>query len=89
MFKYETIIYWSAEDDAFVAEIPQLPGCVAHGATAEEALHNAKEAGQLWLDTAADYGDPVPEPKGRRSKLKGLLDALEAYGGPNPHGELL
>lgn len=66
MHKYEVIIYWSAEDDAFVAEVPELPGCMAHGATQEDALGNAQEAVQLWIDTAREYGDPVPEPKGRR-----------------------
>ncbi len=66
MDKYEVIIFWSAEDDAFVAEVPELPGCVAHGATQEEALANAKAAERLWIDTAKEFGDPVPEPKGRR-----------------------
>jgi len=66
MHKYETIIYWSDEDQAFVAEIPELPGCMAHGTSQEEALANAKEAMQLWLDTAKEFGDPIPEPKGRR-----------------------
>ena len=66
MDRYEIIIYWSAEDDTFVAEVPELPGCMAHGATQEEALANAKEAAQLWLDTAKEFGDPVPVPMGRR-----------------------
>ena len=66
MDRYEIIIYWSAEDNAFVAEVPELPGCMAHGATQEEALGNAKDATQLWLDTAKEFGDPVPEPRGRR-----------------------
>lgn len=66
MDRYEIIIYWSAEDDAFVAEMPELPGCMAHGATQEEALGNAKDAAQLWLDTAKEFGDPVPDPRGRR-----------------------
>jgi len=66
MDRYEIIIYWSAEDDAFVAEVPELPGCLAHGATQEEALSNAKDAAQLWLDTAKEFGDPVPEPTGHR-----------------------
>lgn len=66
MFKYETIIYWSEEDEAYLAEVPELPGCVAHGDTYESALANAKEAIQLWIDTAIEFGDPVPEPKGRR-----------------------
>ena len=66
MNKYEVIIYWSEEDQAFIAEVPELPGCAAHGSSQETALANAKEAIQLWLDTAREYGDPIPEPKGRR-----------------------
>jgi predicted RNase H-like HicB family nuclease len=63
---YEVIIYWSAEDAAFVAEVPELTGCMAHGGTRAEALTNAEEAIDLWLDTAKEFGDPIPEPKGRR-----------------------
>jgi len=66
MDRYEIIIFWSIEDDAFVAEVPELPGCVAHGKTQEEALGNAKQAMRLWIDTAEEFGDPVPEPKGHR-----------------------
>ena len=66
MDKYEVIIFWSAEDDTYVAEIPELPGCMADGATQEEALANAKAAERLWLDTAKEFGDPIPAPKGRR-----------------------
>ena len=66
MTKYEVIIYWSSEDSAFVAEVPELPGCSAHGDTQEEALAQAQVAIHLWLDTAKEFGDPVPEPKGRR-----------------------
>jgi predicted RNase H-like HicB family nuclease len=66
MYKYGTIIYWSEEDQAFVADVPELPGCMAHGASQDEALSNAKQAIQLWLDTARGFGDPIPEPKGRR-----------------------
>lgn len=69
MHRYEVIIYWSAEDQAFVAEVPELPGCAAHGATAEAALAEAQEAITLWLDTAREFGDPIPEPKGRRLQL--------------------
>ncbi len=64
--KYEIIIFWSEEDDAFLADVPELPGCMAHGDSPEEALSNAKEAMQLWLDTATEFGDPIPAPKGRR-----------------------
>jgi predicted RNase H-like HicB family nuclease len=66
MYKYETIIYWSEEDQSFIADVPELPGCMAHGSTPDEALANAQEATQLWLDTAREFGDPIPEPKGRR-----------------------
>jgi len=66
MNKYEVIIYWSEEDEAFVAEVPELPGCAAHGPTQEAALSHAQEAIRLWLDTAKEFGDPVPEPRGRR-----------------------
>ena len=66
MYKYETIIYWSEEDQSFVADVPELPGCMAHGKTPDEALRNAQEAMQLWLDTAREFDDPIPEPKGRR-----------------------
>ena len=59
-------IFWSAEDEVFVADIPELPGCMAHGTTREEALDNAKAAEHLWLDTAREFGDPIREPKGRR-----------------------
>ncbi|MGB7293335.1 MAG: type II toxin-antitoxin system HicB family antitoxin [Thermodesulfobacteriota bacterium] len=66
MNKYEIIIYWSDDDKAFVAEVPELPGCMAHGESYEAALANAKDAIQLWIDTAGEFGDSVPEPKGRR-----------------------
>lgn len=65
MDRYEIILYWSAEDAAFIAEVPELPGCMAHGDTQEEALANVKEAMRLWLDTAREFGDPIPEPRGR------------------------
>jgi predicted RNase H-like HicB family nuclease len=64
--KYEVIIYWSEEDDAYIAEVPQLAGCAAHGGSLEEALRNAQDAIGLWIETAQEHGDPVPEPKGRR-----------------------
>jgi len=66
MTKYEVIIYWSKEDDAYIAEVPQLAGCAAHGDSQEEALRNAQDAINLWLETAREFGDPVPEPIGRR-----------------------
>ena len=64
--RYEIIIFWSAEDDAFVADVPELPGCMAHGSSYETALQNAREAIELWLETARDLGRPIPQPKGRR-----------------------
>ncbi len=69
MYRYEVIIFWSAEDDAFVAEVPELPGCIAHGGTYEAALASAQEAIGLWIDTAREFNDQVPEPKGRRLQL--------------------
>lgn len=69
MHKYELIIYWSDEDQAFVAEVPELPGCAAHGDTPEAALASCGEAIALWIDTAKEAGRPVPAPKGRRLRL--------------------
>jgi len=66
MHRYEIIIFWSDEDNAFIAEVPELPGCQAHGDSQGEALNNAQQAIELWLDTAREFGDPIPEPKGRR-----------------------
>ena len=69
MHKYEIILYWSNDDRVFVAVVPELPGCVAHGETQEVALANAQEATQLWIETALEFGDPIPQPKGRRLML--------------------
>jgi predicted RNase H-like HicB family nuclease len=66
MDRYEIILYWSAADASFVAEVPELPGCMAHGDSQESALANVKEAMQLWLETAKEFGDPIPEPRGER-----------------------
>ncbi|MCY4601846.1 MAG: type II toxin-antitoxin system HicB family antitoxin, partial [Acidobacteria bacterium] len=60
--KYEIILYWSEADRAFVAEVPQLPGCMAHGDTQEAALDSVNQAMDLWIDTSREFGDPVPEP---------------------------
>ena len=65
MVKYEIIIYWSQEDKAFIAEVPELPGCAADGATYQEALTNAEVVIKEWLETARELGRPIPEPKGR------------------------
>ena len=64
--KYEILIYWSDEDHAYIAEIPELAGCMAHGDTEELTLSNIKAAMELWIETAEEYGDPVPAPKGRK-----------------------
>ena len=69
MHKYEIIIYWSNDDGAFIAEVPELPGCIAHGSTQEKALSNVREAVDLWIETAKEFGDLIPEPKGRRLQL--------------------
>ena len=66
MSKYEVNIYWSDEDQVFVAEVPELAGCSAHGAKQESALARAQEAIYLWIDSAKEFGDPIPQPKGRR-----------------------
>ncbi|MBE7533696.1 MAG: type II toxin-antitoxin system HicB family antitoxin [Ardenticatenaceae bacterium] len=66
MHKYEIIVYWSDEDQVFIAEVPELPGCMAHGKLPETAVMNAKDAIDLWLETAQEFNDPIPEPKGRR-----------------------
>lgn len=65
MSKYEIIIYWSAKDDVFVAEVPELPGCMADGATHQEALANAEVIVSEWVETAKEIGRPIPEPKGQ------------------------
>jgi len=66
MHKYEIIIHWSKDDQAFIADVPELPGCTAHGRTPSKALVNSQEAIDLWLDTAKEFGREIPEPKGRR-----------------------
>ena len=66
MNRYEIIIYWSEEDQAFIAEAPELPGCMAHGNSHDAALRNIKDAMRLWLKTAKGFGDPIPQPKGHR-----------------------
>ncbi len=65
MIKYELIIYWSDEDRAFIAEVPELPGCAADGTTYQEALANVEVIIQEWIETAKELGRPIPEPKGR------------------------
>ena len=63
--KYEIIIFWSEEDDAYVAEAPELPGCMAEGETYQEALAKAEQIIQQWIVTAKELGRPIPQPKGR------------------------
>lgn len=65
MTKYEIILSWSYQDQAFIAEVPELPGCAADGSTRQEALANAETVIAEWLETARELGRPVPEPKGR------------------------
>ena len=65
MTKYEIILYWSNEDQAFIAEVPELAGCAADGSTRQEALANAETVIADWLETAGELGRPIPEPKGR------------------------
>ena len=63
--KYEVIIYCSEEDEAFIAEVPELPGCAADGETYQEALQNLEIIMQEWIETANALGRPIPQPKGR------------------------
>jgi predicted RNase H-like HicB family nuclease len=63
--KYELIIYWSDADDAFIVEVPELPGCSADGATYQEAVQNAEVVIQEWIQTAQELGRSIPQPKGR------------------------
>lgn len=63
--RYELIIYWSKADQSFVVEVPELPGCMADGATYEEAVANAQVVIQEWIETAKSLGRPVPEPRGK------------------------
>jgi len=63
--KYEIILYWSEEDKAFIAEVPELPGCTADGATREAALKNVNVVIDEWIETAKELGRPIPQPKGR------------------------
>jgi predicted RNase H-like HicB family nuclease len=66
MTKYEIILYWSSEDGVFIAEVPELAGCVADGATRQEALGNVEVIIAEWIETARELGRSIPEPRGRR-----------------------
>lgn len=68
-YEYELIVYWSGEDAAFVVDVPELPGCMAHGATPTEAVEQAQEAIALWLEVAREDGRPIRQPEGRRLLL--------------------
>lgn len=63
--RYQIILYWSNEDEAFIAEVPELPGCAADGATYQEALQNVEIVMQEWMETAKELGRQIPEAKGR------------------------
>ncbi|OOP55917.1 MAG: hypothetical protein AYP45_11560 [Candidatus Brocadia carolinensis] len=63
--KYEMIIYWDKTDNVYVVDVPELPGCIAHGKSKQEALENAEKAVAVWLNTAKEDGIQIPEPKGR------------------------
>ncbi|HWM94639.1 MAG TPA: type II toxin-antitoxin system HicB family antitoxin [Thermoanaerobaculia bacterium] len=63
--RYEVIIYWSGEDEAFIAEVPELPGCASDGSTYQEALGNVQVIIQEWIETARELGRTIPEPRGR------------------------
>ena len=65
MIRYEVILYWSDDDQSFIAEVPELAGCTADGATYSEALANVEVIIQEWIETAHELGRPIPEPKGR------------------------
>jgi predicted RNase H-like HicB family nuclease len=65
MLRYEIVLYWSEEDQAFIAEVPELPGCAADGETYQEALQNIEVIMQEWIETAEELGRLIPEPKGR------------------------
>jgi predicted RNase H-like HicB family nuclease len=63
--KYEVIIYWSEVDQAFIAEVPELPGCMADGATKADALQNVEQVAAEWIETAQSLGRSIPTPRGR------------------------
>ena len=67
MTSHEIIIYWSDEDHVFIAEVPELLGCSAHGSTQEAGLASAQDAIHLWIETAREFGDEIPEPWNSRS----------------------
>lgn len=78
--KYMTNIYWSDEDECFIATVPQLPGCVSHGDTIEDAASNITTATRLWLASAQQHGDPIPEPDVVAAKLTSVQAWLNLSG---------
>ena len=69
MLYYEIILFWSEEDAAFIAKVPELPGCAADGETYQEALHNVEIVMQEWIETAKDLGRPIPQPRQRLTSI--------------------
>jgi predicted RNase H-like HicB family nuclease len=65
IIKYEVILYWSAEDNSFIAEVPELPGCMADGENYQQALANVEQIAREWIETANELGREIPTPKGR------------------------
>jgi len=65
LIKYELVIYWSEEDQSFAVDVPELPGCMADGATYEQAVTNAQKVIEEWIETAKELNRPIPEPRGR------------------------
>lgn len=65
MYKYEMIVYWSDDDEAFIVEVPELPGCAADGPTYLKAVQNAEKVIKEWIETAEELGRAIPQPKGR------------------------
>ncbi|TLD39900.1 MAG: hypothetical protein JETT_3831 [Candidatus Jettenia ecosi] len=63
--QYEMIIYWDKTDNIYIVDVPELPGCIAHGKSKKEALENAEKAVEFWLKTAKEDGIQIPDPKGR------------------------
>jgi predicted RNase H-like HicB family nuclease len=65
VIRYEIIVYWNDDDQTYIAEVPELPGCAADGATYQEAIANAEVVIKEWIETAIELGRPIPQPKGR------------------------
>lgn len=63
--KYEIIIYWSDEDNSYISEVPELPGCMSDGKTLQETVNNTETVIKEWIETALMYGEKIPEPKGK------------------------